>query len=90
MGLLDPITDAYKTLTGAKEKEDLLATIQEWDKLLRACTDRIEGLDKGYDFLRRNMFLKRELIVWKRLAVVSGAISLVTLAVAVYWIFKMH
>jgi hypothetical protein len=90
MKIFDSVKKSFKTLTGSQEREELLALIQEWDDLLKACTTRIEDLDKGYDFLRKNMFLKRELVAWKLLAVVSAVISLVTLLVVGYWLIKMH
>ena len=87
MGLIEQIKKASGFITGSRGKEELIATVQEWDELLKACTTRIETLEKGYEFLRRNMFLKMELVAWKRLALVSTAISLVTLVGVVYLLF---
>lgn len=84
MNIVKSVKDAYKSLTGEREKEELLLLLSEWDALLKACTTRIEGLEKGYDFLRRSMFLKRELDGWKRLAVVSILLSLVSLGCVAY------
>ena len=87
MGLIEQIKKAASVITGSKEKEELIAAVQEWDELLKACTTRIEALEKGYEFLRRNTFLKRELVAWKRLALASAAISLVALVGVVYLLF---
>lgn len=90
LDLIQKVKKAYGSLTGSQEREELLAFVQEWDELMKACTGRIEGLEKGYDFLRRNMILKRELTAWKRLAVVSAVISLVALlGVGCFCIIKL-
>jgi len=84
LNIFEPVKKLYKSLTGEREKEELFLLIQEWDALLHATTNRIEGLEKGYEFLRRGMFLKSELDGWRRLAVVSFVLSLVSFGCVVY------
>jgi hypothetical protein len=88
LDIFEPIKNLYKSLTGDKEREELFLLVKEWDQLLSALVTRVESLERGYDFMRKGMFLKRELDGWKRLAVVSMVLSVVSLGCVVYLLVK--
>jgi hypothetical protein len=76
--IFKPIKTLYKKLSGDAEREELFMLVKEWDQLLSALVTRVEGIEGGYEFLRKSMILRRELDGWKRLAVVSIVLSVVS------------